>query len=77
MPQLEICLNDVRTDPLKYKSAYTCNYDTDLAPKLVPQGRRLPLNRADGMTTKAADRFLPAFRGLIPGKVVKQIENWK
>jgi hypothetical protein len=57
MSQLEICLNDVRTDPLKYKVSYTCNYDTDIAPRLMTGGRLLPLNRADAATTKAADRF--------------------
>jgi hypothetical protein len=60
MPQVEICLNDVRMNPVKYKPAYACNYDTDIAPNLMTKGRRLPLNRANTPETKAADRF-PCF----------------
>jgi hypothetical protein len=55
--QLEICLTVVRTDPLKYKSDYTCNYDTDIAPQLTTGGRRLPLNRAVSTAAEAADRL--------------------
>jgi hypothetical protein len=57
MSQVEICFNAVRMDPLKYKQAYSCNYDTDIAPKLVTGGRRVPLYRADSAATAAADRF--------------------
>jgi hypothetical protein len=54
--QLEICLNDVRANPLKYKPAYSCSYDMDIAPKLMTGGRRLPLNGADTVQTEAADK---------------------
>jgi hypothetical protein len=56
MLQLEICFNDVRTNPLKYKSAYSCNYDSDIAPRVTADGRRLPLKWSDSATTDAADR---------------------
>jgi hypothetical protein len=55
--QLEICLNDLRTNPLKYQAAYSCDYDKDIAPKLVMGGRRLPLARGGTVSTAAADRL--------------------
>jgi hypothetical protein len=50
--QMEICLNDVRQNPLKYKPLYPCDFDEAVAPRLsaMKGGRRLPL-RAKGMST--------------------------
>jgi hypothetical protein len=31
---------------MKYKPAYICDYDKDIAPKLMTGGRRLPLDQA-------------------------------
>ncbi len=56
MLQLEICLNEVRTNPFKYKPSYSCNYDSDIAPKLMTHGQRLPLKWNGNATTDMAAR---------------------
>jgi hypothetical protein len=52
--QMEICLDDARQDPLKYKQFYPCDFDAVIAPKLsaMKGGRRLPFR---GTRTPSAD----------------------
>jgi hypothetical protein len=51
---MEMCLDDARQDPLKYKPFYPCDFDAVIAPKLsaMEGGRRLPLR---GTRTPLAD----------------------
>eukprot|EP00884_Botryococcus_braunii_P011852 jgi/Botrbrau1/20668/Bobra.0058s0002.1 len=58
--QLEICMNDFRTNPQKYRTAVssTCNWDTAMIP-ILPDGNRLPLI---GSGTVVADQLDVAAR---------------
>jgi hypothetical protein len=59
---MEICLNDARQDPKKYRFLYPCDFDKEIAPRLssMKGGRRLPLRRAGTSTTELLDRLVSA-----------------
>lgn len=51
-----MCVNDVRTDPVKYKDLYPCNSTEVLTdPGVINGGRRLPLYGTGSISTDIAD----------------------
>lgn len=58
--QMEICMNDFRTTPAKYKSVIskTCNFDTAMVP-ITPGGTRLALRGTGTTVTSQLDTWGP------------------
>lgn len=54
--QMEICMNDFRTNPSKYRAAVasSCDFDAAMAP-LLSDGYRLPLKGTGDAATAALD----------------------
>jgi hypothetical protein len=60
--QMEICLDDARGDPLKYKPVYPCDFDAAVAPRLsaMKGGRRLPFRGTRAPSADLVGRWILA-----------------
>ncbi len=58
--QMEICLDDARQDPLKYKPYFPCDFDAIVAPRLsaMKGGRRLPFRETRTPSGDSVDRLM-------------------